>query len=45
MEIGELDVPCFASAPGEANPPLIVDANSVLASSVATKRLVAIAGR
>lgn len=45
MVVGDLDTPCFAIAPDEADPPLIVDADTVLASSVAVKCLKAIAWR
>ena len=43
MVIGGLDVPCFAIPPYETDPPLIVGANAVLASSITPKRLKAIA--
>ena len=45
MLISDLDGPCFATAPDETDPPLIVDTNTVLASSVAPKCLKAIAKR
>ncbi len=43
MVIGNLDVPCFPIPPDETDPPLIIDADTVLASSITPKRLKAIA--
>ena len=45
MVIGDLNVPCFAIPPLETDPPLIVDANAVLASSITPQSFGAIARR
>ena len=43
MVIGDLDVPCFAIPPDETDPPLIVDANTVLAPAITPECLEAVA--
>ena len=45
MIIHDLDFIRIASAPYEAEPPLIVDSDAVLAGAVALERLQAISGR
>lgn len=45
MIINELGVPGLALAPHETNPPLIVDANTILPSTVALQSLKTISGR
>ena len=45
MIVGNLDVPRFAIPPLEAEPPLIVDADAVLALAVAVQSLQTVAGR
>lgn len=45
MIVGNLDVPRLAIPPLEAEPPLIVDADAVLASTIAVQRLQTVAGR
>lgn len=45
MVVDDLDVPCSAFTPDEADPPLIVDADTRLSSAIAFERLQAIAGR
>ena len=45
MVIYDLNLVGVVVAPDEANPPLVVDANAVLAMAIAPKRLQAIPGR
>lgn len=45
MIVGNLDVPRFAIPPFEADPPLIVDADAVLAPTIAVQRLQTVARR
>lgn len=41
--VHDFDFRCAGLGPAEANPPLIIDANAVLAGSISTKRLETIA--
>jgi hypothetical protein len=43
--VDNLHIVSIGAAPGEANPPLIVDADAVLAAAIAAKRFQAIARR
>ena len=45
MVVDDLDVEGIGGAPDEADAPLIVDADAVLASTIALEKLEAIAGR
>ena len=45
MIVYDLDVPCRASAPFEAYPPLIIDADTVLSAPIAVQSFKAVAGR
>lgn len=45
MVVDDLDVPGFAIAPHETDPPLVVDANAVLSLSISAQCLQTIAGR
>ena len=45
MVVDNLDLPCFAIAPGETDTPLFVDTNAVLPAAVAPQRLKPVAGR
>jgi hypothetical protein len=43
--IHDLDVVCIATAPSEADPPLVVYPNAVLASATTAQRFQAVPGR
>ena len=45
MIVGDLDIPGCAISPYKAEPPLIVDANAVLALTIAAQSLQTITGR
>jgi len=45
MIVGDLDIPGRAIAPYKAEPPLIVDANAVLALTIAAQSLQTVTGR
>ena len=45
MIVGDLDIPGRAIAPYKAEPPLIVDANAVLALTIAAQSLQPVTGR
>ena len=44
MIIDDFDIESIAIAPDEAHPPLVVDANAVLAAAIAAQRLQPVAG-
>ena len=43
MHCDDFDVPCRTFVPGEADPPLIVDADTVLPASIAVQEFKAVA--